>query len=115
MDDRLRFLSALLEEWGAAAKAYASCDEWAKAAACYSKAGKKEKAAKMFEKVGDHRRAAEIYYGAKDYLNAGQMTVPGIALVLGYSEATSFYRAFKRATGVTPRKYRAEVSSAQSH
>ena len=52
---------------------------------------------------------------AKDYLDAGQMTVPGIALVLGYSEATSFYRAFKRATGVTPRQYRAEAGGAQSH
>jgi AraC-like DNA-binding protein len=43
---------------------------------------------------------------AHRYLREDQLSVPDIALLLGYSEASAFHRAFKRWTGLTPRQYR---------
>lgn len=43
---------------------------------------------------------------AKDYLRQDEMTLDEVALLLGYSEQTSFGRAFKRWTGSTPQRYR---------
>ena len=43
---------------------------------------------------------------AKDYLQQEQMSLDEVALLLGYSEQTSFGRAFKRWTGSTPQRYR---------
>ncbi len=39
---------------------------------------------------------------AEDYLQNTDMSIPDIALRLGYSETTSFHRKFKAATGKTP-------------
>lgn len=57
-----------LEEWNAAARAYAASYEWDKAATCHAKNGDTKKAAAMYSKAGDHRKAAEILYKAKDYV-----------------------------------------------
>src|SRR5690554_2545747 len=43
---------------------------------------------------------------AEDYLRNTEMSIPDIALRLGYSETTSFHRKFKAATGKTPGDYR---------
>ena len=43
---------------------------------------------------------------AHRYLREDQLSVPDVALLLGYSEASAFHRAFKRWTGLTPRQYR---------
>jgi AraC-like DNA-binding protein len=43
---------------------------------------------------------------AKHALSHGDCTLDEIALQLGYSEQTSFGRAFKRATGMTPQAFR---------
>jgi AraC-like DNA-binding protein len=43
---------------------------------------------------------------AHRYLREDPLSVPDIALLLGYSEASAFHRAFKRWTGLTPRQYR---------
>jgi AraC-like DNA-binding protein len=43
---------------------------------------------------------------AKGYLARPNLAVPAIALLLGYSEASAFYRAFRRWTGTTPGEYR---------
>jgi AraC-like DNA-binding protein len=43
---------------------------------------------------------------AKDYLRQEHMTLDEVALLLGYSEQTSFGRAFKRWTGSTPQRFR---------
>ncbi|MFC3679593.1 helix-turn-helix transcriptional regulator [Bacterioplanoides pacificum] len=42
---------------------------------------------------------------AKKHLQAGQLTLAEIALLLGYSEQSAFNRAFKRETGLTPRQF----------
>jgi len=44
---------------------------------------------------------------AKTYLQEGELTLDEVALRLGYSEQTSFGRAFKRWLGVTPQRFRA--------
>ncbi len=59
-----------LEEWNAAARAYAASYKWDKAAACHLNAGDQKKAASMFAKLGDHRKAAEILFKAKDFTSA---------------------------------------------
>jgi len=43
---------------------------------------------------------------AEDYLQNTSMSIPDIALRLGYSETTSFHRKFKAATGKTPGDFR---------
>jgi len=43
---------------------------------------------------------------AADYLQNTDMSIPDIALRLGYSETTSFHRKFKAATGKTPGDFR---------
>jgi len=43
---------------------------------------------------------------AEDYLLNSDLTIPDIALRLGYSETTSFHRKFKAVTGKTPGKFR---------
>lgn len=43
---------------------------------------------------------------AEDYLQNTGMSIPDIALRLGYSETTSFHRKFKAATGKTPGDFR---------
>ena len=44
---------------------------------------------------------------AKSHLAQRQLTLDEIADRLGYGEQTSFGRAFKRWTGLTPQQYRA--------
>lgn len=46
---------------------------------------------------------------AKTYLEQEQLTLDEVALNLGYSEQSSFGRAFKRWTGLTPKLYRRSV------
>jgi AraC-like DNA-binding protein len=48
---------------------------------------------------------------AKSYLAQGQLSLDEVAVLLGYSEQTSFGRAFKRWTGSTPQRFRAVQSS----
>lgn len=45
---------------------------------------------------------------AKEYLREDHLSLDDIAAYLGYAEQSSFGRAFKRWTGVTPRHYRRE-------
>ena len=42
---------------------------------------------------------------AEELLSTGALTVSDVALRLGYAEAASFIRAFKRWTGRTPSAY----------
>ena len=44
-------------------------------------------------------------------LNKGAMTTEEVAASVGVAEPTSFFRAFKRWTGVTPRAYLKQASS----
>jgi AraC-like DNA-binding protein len=44
---------------------------------------------------------------AKDYLEQSQLSLDEVAVLLGYSEQSSFGRAFKRWTGSTPQRFRA--------
>ncbi len=44
---------------------------------------------------------------AEDYLLNSDLTIPDIALRLGYSETTSFHRKFKAVVGKTPGEFRA--------
>ena len=48
----------------------------------------------------DIRRDTAIYY-----LGRGTISIDEVAELVGFSEPTSFFRAFKRWTGVTPRAY----------
>lgn len=48
----------------------------------------------------DIRRDLAIYF-----LSRGSLSIEQVAEKIGFNEATSFYRAFKRWTGVTPRDY----------
>ncbi|HSE32622.1 MAG TPA: AraC family transcriptional regulator [Pyrinomonadaceae bacterium] len=45
---------------------------------------------------------------AKRYLREREMAICEVAYLLGFSEPSSFHRAFKRWTGVTPKEFRAE-------
>ena len=49
---------------------------------------------------------------AKVYLEGGELSLDDVAASLGYSEASSFGRAFKRWTGSTPQRYRKTVTAA---
>lgn len=55
----------------------------------------------------DLRRDTAIYN-----LNRGLMSIEDVAESIGFSEPTSFFRAFKRWTGVTPRAYTARQKNA---
>jgi AraC-like DNA-binding protein len=44
-----------------------------------------------------------------EYLGDDRLTLGEVAVVVGYSESATFYRAFKRWTGVTPGAYRAQL------
>jgi AraC-like DNA-binding protein len=46
------------------------------------------------------------------YLEEGELSLDDVAASLGYSEASSFGRAFKRWTGSTPQRYRKTVTAA---
>jgi AraC-like DNA-binding protein len=50
---------------------------------------------------------------ALEYLGDARLTLGEVAVVVGYSEPATFYRAFKRWTGVTPGAWRAQRASAQ--
>ena len=43
---------------------------------------------------------------AERYLREPQMAICEVAYLLGFSESSSFHRAFKRWTGVTPKEFR---------
>ena len=45
---------------------------------------------------------------ALGYLASRQLSVPEVALLTGFSQATAFHRAFRRWTGMTPLQYRRE-------
>ena len=55
-----------------------------------------------YQDIVDDVRAGQ----ARDYLESSQLTVSVIAERLGFSEPTSFSRAFRRWTGMTPRAFR---------
>lgn len=65
-------------------------------------------------------RAADLRYEALldetrqqlslEYLGDTRLTIGEVAVVLGYSEPATFYRAFKRWTGATPGSYRAKLA-----
>jgi AraC-like DNA-binding protein len=44
---------------------------------------------------------------AERYLSSGDLPAAEIALLLGYSEPSVFFRAFRQWTGLTPGEYRA--------
>ena len=44
---------------------------------------------------------------ARSYLERQELSLDDVAALLGYSEQSSFGRAFKRWTGSTPQRYRA--------
>ncbi|GAB3255157.1 AraC family transcriptional regulator [Chitinimonas naiadis] len=46
------------------------------------------------------------YCLARDYLRDPRLTLPEIALLLGYSEQSAFSRAFRRWSGTTPQRWR---------
>ncbi|MDP9140972.1 MAG: AraC family transcriptional regulator [Pseudomonadota bacterium] len=48
---------------------------------------------------------------AKNHLEQGELTIDDLAALLGYSEQSSFGRAFKRWTGSTPQGFRRESRS----
>jgi AraC-like DNA-binding protein len=48
---------------------------------------------------------------ARELLHSTSMSVEEIAALLGYDAPTSFFRAFKRVTGVTPGEFRQRRSS----
>ncbi|WP_428310107.1 AraC family transcriptional regulator ligand-binding domain-containing protein [Hydrocarboniphaga sp.] len=52
---------------------------------------------------------------AKAYLERGQLSLDDVAASLGYSEQSSFGRAFKRWTGVTPQQFRRDLGTARRH
>ena len=51
---------------------------------------------------------------AKSHLAQGLLSLDEIADRLGYGEQTSFGRAFKRWTGMTPHQYRAVIAASPS-
>lgn len=55
--------------------------------------------------VDETRRRLSIAYLSADRLSIGE-----VAVVLGYSEPATFYRAFKRWTGLPPGAYRASIT-----
>ncbi|GAA2509738.1 AraC family transcriptional regulator [Winogradskya humida] len=56
-----------------------------------------------FQAVLEHTRSTL----ARGYLSRPDVSVPEVALLLGYDEPSSFYRAFRRWSGTTPQRSRA--------
>lgn len=54
------------------------------------------------------------YQLALQYLQRGQLDVASIAGLLGYTEPSAFYRAFKKWHGATPGQFRAALESAEA-
>lgn len=64
-----------------------------------------------FQEIKDKlRRDAAIYY-----LNRPNLTINDITELMGFSEPSTFHRAFKKWTGLTPGVYRQEHSVAESN
>ncbi|MEH2184414.1 helix-turn-helix domain-containing protein [Nostoc sp.] len=61
----------------------------------------KEAGTSYQELLDETRQSLSIYY-----LQEQQMAVSEVAFLLGFSEASAFYRAFKRWTGTTPSEFR---------
>ncbi|MDF5733200.1 MAG: AraC family transcriptional regulator [Rhizonema sp. PD38] len=61
----------------------------------------KETGTSYQELLNEMRRALSIHY-----LQEQHMTVSEVAFLLGFSEASAFYRAFKHWTGTTPSEFR---------
>ena len=59
-----------------------------------------------FHTVLEHTRQAL----ARHYLERPEITITEIALLLGYDEPSSFYRAFRQWSGTTPQQARAAVT-----
>jgi AraC-like DNA-binding protein len=51
---------------------------------------------------------------AARYLAQDRLGIAEVAFLLGFSELSAFYRAFKRWTGRTPAEFRAEARTARS-
>ena len=60
-----------------------------------------------YREILDAARAAL----AREYVRAGEVSVTEIAFLLGFAEASAFSRAFKRWTGMSPRRFGAETRS----
>jgi AraC-like DNA-binding protein len=43
---------------------------------------------------------------ARSYLGERHLAIDEVAFLLGFAETSTFYRAFKRWTGITPGEYR---------
>ncbi len=57
----------------------------------------------LFQQLKDHcRRDAAI-----GYLSSGEHTTAGLSELMGFSDSSTFHRAFKKWTGFTPQEYRA--------
>jgi AraC-like DNA-binding protein len=50
---------------------------------------------------------------AREMLAEGRLSVGEIAFALGYSEPSTFHRAFRRWTGTTPAEFRREAPAAK--
>ena len=62
-------------------------------------------------RLKDHFSALQIEH-AQELLRTTERGTADIAAVTGFGTARSFYRAFRRWTGVTPTEYRKEMSLA---
>ena len=58
-----------------------------------------------FKQLVEDTRIARARY----YLRRSTLNITDIAMELGYAEASVFVRAFKRAMGVTPNRYRSNL------
>jgi AraC-like DNA-binding protein len=47
---------------------------------------------------------------ARNYVDEGRLSVTEIAFVLGFADTSTFSRAFKRWTGISPREYAGRAS-----
>ena len=63
-----------------------------------------------FAEVADELRCRM----ASDYLSARKVSVNEAAYLVGFSEASSFVRAFRRWTGQTPTEYRDQLLAASA-
>lgn len=52
-----------------------------------------------------------VFKRAKQALSDSSISITELSLMLGYSESSSFVRAFKRASGITPLQYRKQYQS----